>query len=1088
MSLSSPPVGTTLGLRRVHTRPGVDVYDQFTWERRDARIHDWRDGSVAFEQTNVEVPKSWSVNATNILAQKYFRGTPNTPERETSLRQVADRVVDTITAWGRDGGYFADDAEASTFSDELKYLIVSQRMAFNSPVWFNIGVKDVPQQASACFILSVEDTMESILNWYAEEGMIFKGGSGAGVNLSKIRSSVDSLNGGGTASGPVSFMRGADASAGTIKSGGKTRRAAKMVMLDIDHPDVQEFIWCKAKEEKKARALRDAGFDMDLDGADSFSIQYQNANNSVRVTDEFMTAVENGDDWALTSVTTGEVIKTMPARELLREIATAAWECADPGIQYDTTINRWHTTPNAGKINGSNPCFTGDSLVHTDRGLIRFDEIAGRVQDGESFQVYTHDITNVDAPERTTLLSSPEAIMITGINPIVRLEFANGMEVRCTPNHSLFTSNRGWVAAKDLTEVDDVATLDVASLPVSSDYSLPVSTNAAAYQLKGYHKRPIHLPEKWTGEFANYLGWIVGDGCITKNTISAIYGTAEEQTEMLPLHRALLTEMNNGTAPTPSVQENGTVQLRSSRAAFTRFVESLGVKPVKSADKEIPWSIEQAPADIAGAFLRGLFDADGTVIRNADKGHYVGLGSTSKTLLQGAQRLLTQFGISSRIYQTKTETSTSGFHHTRKDGTTIGYASSPMFDLRISSSSIDRFAQHVGFGLSSKQARLDEVFASRKKQPYDVKTSTRMVSRVDEPAEVTYNLHEPRNNSYVVNGLVVKNCSEYMHVDNSACNLASLNLLSFHRPEETGRMFEVDEFVAAVDIAIAAQEIIVGPADYPTEKIGENTRKFRQLGLGYANLGALLMAVGAPYDSDRGRAIAASVTALMGGSAYNMSARMAARVGAFDGYAADADNVQRIIGMHSAAVSSIDSELAPPELLDAATAAWDDTCVRATEHGVRNAQVTVLAPTGTISFLMDCDTTGIEPDLGLVKMKKLVGGGTMQIVNQGVGRALAQLGYDASAIDTIEAHITDTGSVIGAPGLADEHVAVFACSMGDNVISPGGHIKMMAAVQPFLSGAISKTVNTPESTTIDEFEQIMIDGWKSGLKAVALYR
>ena len=686
MSVTSSPLGSALGIRRTFTSDEVSVYDMFEWERRDAKIHDWRTGVVAFEQANVEVPVDWSINASNILAQKYFRGTLGTPEREESLRQVTDRVVDTITEWGIEGGYFSNEMEATIFSDELKFLIVSQRMAFNSPVWFNIGVEGVPQQASACFILSVDDTMESILNWYAEEGMIFKGGSGAGVNLSRIRSSLETLKGGGTPSGPVSFMRGADASAGTIKSGGKTRRAAKMVMLDVNHPDVQEFVWCKAREEKKARALRDAGFDMDLDGADSFSIQYQNANNSVRVTDEFMEAVVNGDDWHLIGVSTGEIVKTVPARDLMAEIAKAAWECADPGVQYDTTINRWHTTPSFGRINGSNPC------------------------------------------------------------------------------------------------------------------------------------------------------------------------------------------------------------------------------------------------------------------------------------------------------------------------------------------------------------------------------------------------------------------SEYMHVDNSACNLASLNLLSFHQPEETGNFFDVDEFVASTEVVFTAQEIIVGRADYPTEQIGENTRRFRQIGLGYANLGALLMAAGAPYDSDRGRALAAAVTALMGGSAYNMSTRLAARVGAFEGYEDDAANVERVLGMHAAAVDDIDASLVPIDLLSAAHAAWDDTCVRATEHGVRNAQATVLAPTGTISFLMDCDTTGIEPDLGLVKMKKLFGGGTMQIVNQGVGRALSQLGYSASDVDAIVAHVAKTGSVIGAPGLVDEHVAVFACSMGDNVISPRGHIQMMAAVQPFLSGAISKTVNTPESTTVDEFEEILIDGWRLGLKAVALYR
>src|SRR5688572_7932660 len=354
MALAPERIG--IGIRRHATTPGVDPYEEVEWERRDARITNFRDGSVAFEQLGVEVPSGWSLNATNILAQKYFRGTLGTPEREWSLKQVADRVVDTITEWGTAGGYFTDDREAAAFSAELKHLIVTQKAAFNSPVWFNIGVANVPQQASACFILAVEDTMPSILNWYREEGIIFKGGSGAGVNLSRIRSSVEPLEGGGTASGPVSFMRGADASAGTIKSGGKTRRAAKMVILNADHPDIEEFVWCKAIEERKARALRDAGFDMDLDGRDSHSIQYQNANNSVRVTDEFMQAVIDDRDWHLRSVKNGDPIHTVKARELMRQISEAAWECADPGMQFDTTINRWHTAANTGRINASNPC------------------------------------------------------------------------------------------------------------------------------------------------------------------------------------------------------------------------------------------------------------------------------------------------------------------------------------------------------------------------------------------------------------------------------------------------------------------------------------------------------------------------------------------------------------------------------------------------------------------------------------------------------------------------------------------------------------------------------------------------------------
>jgi ribonucleoside-diphosphate reductase alpha chain len=664
------PQRSEIGIRRHFTTEGVHPYDEVRWERRDARITNYRDGIVAFEQLGVEVPESWSVNATNILSQKYFRGTLNTAEREWSLRQVADRVADTLTAWGLKDGYFVDEEEAQIFNHELKYLIIHQRAAFNSPVWFNIGVPDVPQQGSACFILAVEDQMDSILNWYTEEGIIFKGGSGAGVNLSKIRSSHELLKGGGTASGPVSFMRGADASAGTIKSGGKTRRAAKMVILDIDHPDVEDFIWCKAIEERKARVLRDAGFDMDLDGADRHSTQYQNANNS-------------GRDWELRARTDGASVRTVPARDLFRQIAHSAWECADPGLQYDTTINRWHTAPNTGRINGSNPC------------------------------------------------------------------------------------------------------------------------------------------------------------------------------------------------------------------------------------------------------------------------------------------------------------------------------------------------------------------------------------------------------------------SEYVHLDNSACNLASMNLLTFLDENDE---FDVEGFKAGIAVMFTGQEIIVGNADYPTQKIGDTTRAFRQLGIGYANLGALLMAQGLPYDSEAGRAWAAAITALLTGHAYTTSARTAARMGPFAGFHDNREPMLGVLRMHQSEASRIDEEVVPPEILSAAQESWDLAVELAEEFGVRNSQASVLAPTGTIGLLMDCDTTGVEPDLGLVKTKKLVGGGTMSIVNQTIPRALVKLGYGPDQVDEIVAYINEHMSILGAPYIAPEHLPVFACSMGDNTIHYSGHIRMMGAVQPFISGAISKTVNMPEDVSVEDVEQMHIDAWRLGLKAVAIYR
>jgi ribonucleoside-diphosphate reductase alpha chain len=677
------PQRTGIGIRRHFSTAGVHPYDSVAWERRDARITNYRDGTVAFEQLGVEVPESWSLNATNILAQKYFRGTPGTPEREWSLKQVADRVVDTITAWGTKDGYFVDDEEAEIFQAELKHLIIHQMAAFNSPVWFNIGVAGVPQQGSACFILAVDDNMDSILNWYTEEGVIFKGGSGAGVNLSRIRSSHEYLKGGGTASGPVSFMRGADSSAGTIKSGGKTRRAAKMVILDVDHPDIEDFIWCKAIEERKARVLRDAGFDMDLDGKDSISLQYQNANNSVRVTDDFMEAVVDGREWPLTARGDGAVIRSVPARDLFRQLAHAAWECADPGMQFDTTINKWHTASNTGRINGSNPC------------------------------------------------------------------------------------------------------------------------------------------------------------------------------------------------------------------------------------------------------------------------------------------------------------------------------------------------------------------------------------------------------------------SEYMHLDNSACNLASLNLMKYLNDDDS---FDVDGFKSAVEVIFTAQEIIVGNADYPTDKIAENSRLFRELGIGYANLGALLMAQGLPYDSDQGRAWAGAITALMTGHAYATSARTAARMGPFAGFHENVGPMLNVLRMHRDAVAAIDEEQVPTDVLSAAQEAWDSAVELADQYGVRNSQASVLAPTGTIGLLMDCDTTGVEPDLGLVKTKKLVGGGTMSIVNQTVPRALKQMGYAPDEVSEIIAYIDEHKSIVGAPYLSAEHLGVFACSMGDNTIHYLGHVRMMGAVQPFISGAISKTVNLPEDVTVEDVEQLHIDAWQMGIKAVAVYR
>jgi ribonucleoside-diphosphate reductase alpha chain len=664
-----------LTVERRFTEAGVDPFSTVEWEIRAAEVG-------GFKQEGVEFPATWSQNATNIVTQKYFRGRMDSPEREHSVKQMIGRVSGTIGEWGRELGYFASDEDADAFQDELTWILLHQVAAFNSPVWFNVGFEEHPQ-CSACFILSVEDTMESILAWNTKEGMIFRGGSGSGINLSAIRSSREYLSKGGLASGPVSFMRGADSWAGTIKSGGKTRRAAKMVVLDVDHPDIVDFIWCKAREEEKAAALRDAGFDMSIDGDGFTSIQYQNANNSVRVTDAFMEAAEAGAEWQTTARVSGEPVDTYDARDLLGQIAEAAWRCADPGVQYDTTINDWHTCPASGRINASNPC------------------------------------------------------------------------------------------------------------------------------------------------------------------------------------------------------------------------------------------------------------------------------------------------------------------------------------------------------------------------------------------------------------------SEYMHVDDSACNLASINLLKFRRPDGS---FDAKKFEHVVDVMLLAQEIVVGPSSYPTEEIGKNARAFRQLGLGYANLGALLMSNGVPYDSDEGRAMAAAITALMTGRAYRRSAEAAEAMGPYERYEENREPHNHVMRKHRDEAYKIDALMCDAELVRAARVSWDEAVALGEQHGYRNAQATVLAPTGTISFLMDCDTTGIEPDFSLVKFKELVGGGRMTIVNRTVPLALETLGYSESERGQIVAYVNENGKMLGAPALKDEHLPVFDVAVGERAISHMGHIKMMGATQPFISGAISKTVNMPAESTVGDIADAYLQAWHLGVKALAIYR
>ncbi|MBI2324252.1 MAG: ribonucleoside-diphosphate reductase [Chloroflexi bacterium] len=1081
---SEAPRGLTF--ERTFTREGVHPYDEIEWELRDAIIPG--DGGNVFEQKAVEVPAFWSQTATNVVASKYFRGKLGSPQRERSVKQMIDRVVDTIAAHGRREAYFASDDDAEVFAQELRWLLVNQHAAFNSPVWFNIGVPGARQVASACFILSVEDSMDSILDWFKTEGVIFKGGSGSGINLSTIRSSKEHLSGGGLASGPVSFMRGADSVAGSIKSGGTTRRAAKMVVLNSDHADVREFIWCKAKEEKKAWALGEQGYDMGLNGEAWQSIQFQNANNSVRATDDFMRAALEDREWPLRAVTTGEVLETVKARQLLREIAEATWQCGDPGMQFDTTINDWHTCPVSGRINGSNPCFPGDARVHTTKGLLPIAEFFERTEAREEIRVYTHRAT-AEIPGDGVLVSTPLAVMRNGSSPIVRLRFTGRRELRCTPNHRIWTTNRGYVPAEELTRDDRVLLNDVATPATDASWALPVKVEALAKTVKrGGHATFRELPDRWSPQLAELTGYMTGDGWLSEEeNLGWVYGQDDIDDGLIDRHAEMVRDIVGGVSRVRML--NGTEQLRVGSSAVLRLFEGIGVTDARAPLKHVPASIFVAPTAIQAAYLRGLFAADGCVSssRVEEKAsRYVGLGSSSERLLKDVQRVLSTFGIRGRIYSTRTGAKKC-FPYTRKDGTAVEYVSQPMFDLRITGTDVEVFAHEIGFANGWKRAALERWLAD--KERHRTKPEVRLISREFDGQAVVYNLTEPLHHSYIVDGFLVANCSEYMHVDDSACNLASLNLMRFIDREGE---FDVERFKRAVDVVFTAQEILVGYTEYPTPKITRNAKAMRQLGLGYANLGALLMSRGLPYDSDAGRGYAAAITSLMTGEAYAQSARIAAAVDHYEDYPKNKDAHDGVMRKHRDAAYRLRSGSAPDSLLAPAQNVWDEVVERGQLHGYRNAQASVCAPTGTISFLLDCDTTGVEPDIALVKYKKLVGGGMLKLVNGTVPAALRRLGYTETEAGAITTYIENSGTIEGAPGLRPEHLPVFDCAFkapgGSRSIHHMGHIKMLGAVQPFISGALSKTVNVPEEATVDEIADAYIEAWKHGVKAIAIYR
>jgi len=1046
-----------LTFRRLFTDGVTHPFDSLEWELRTAAITNEK-GEVFFEQKDVEVPKTWSMTATNIVAQKYFHGKPGTAQRERSVKQLIGRVVDTITGFGQKNGYFRTAADRDTFSDELAHILVNQAASFNSPVWFNVGVEPKPQ-ASACFINSVGDSMQSILELAKTEGMLFKFGSGTGTNLSSLRSSTESLSSGGIASGPVSFMKGFDSFAGAIKSGGKTRRAAKMVILNVDHPDVEEFILCKEREEKKAWDLIDSGWDGSFNGEVYANIAFQNANHSVRVTDEFMRAAEAGGTHTTKAVTSGEPMGTYDAKALLLKMAESAWVCGDPGMQYDTLINKWNPCKSTHRINASNPCVTGDTLVATADGWRRIDALVGRTARVIGADGLPHLVTRV---------------FPTGTKPVLKLRTRAGYEVRITGDHKVFTLGRGDVPVNELKLGERLM-----------------------LQGPGFGRRAL------SESLALAVGVAVGDGCLTRSHTAGhtqeiiILTMAPEEAGILQkiagavneAKRTLRVANASGRADDVHVSAvpRSTSRLSFSSKPVVGLFTELAVLDEGSAGKRFtPAAFELDKPSLAGV-LRGLFTADGTVGNYGEKSQYVALDSTSRELLRQTQLHLLSFGIKAKIYEGRRGGETEAVLPDGRGGH-APYPVREVASLRITRSSRVLFEREIGFDASSPKAAalraLNADFGS-----YRDELSDEVVSIQPLGEEQVFDLTEDATQHFVANGFIVHNCSEYMFIDDSACNLASLNLMKFAR-EDGG--FEIEKFQHAVDVVFAAQEMLVDEASYPTPAIEKNSHAFRPIGLGYANLGALLMFNGIPYDSDQGRHYAAAVTSLMHGQAYLMSSKIAAEMEPFASYAPNRDAFLEVISMHRDAAYTVEKSGVPKDLYEAQRAVWDLTLESGRQHGFKNAQATVLAPTGTIGFMMDCDTTGVEPDLALVKYKKLVGGGTIKIVNQTVPNALTRLGYADDVMHAIVQYIDEKGTIEGAPGLKSEHLPVFDCAFkalgGTRSIAPMGHVRMMSAVQPFLSGAISKTVNMPNDATVEEIADVYMQGWKLGLKAIAIYR
>lgn len=1182
---------------RRFTRDDVNVFDQFTYDYRTSVIRN-PTGEVVFEMNNVEVPATWSQIATDILAQKYFRkaGVPQ-PDgslgRETSVKQVAHRMANCWKVWGERYGYFASSNDARIFYEELVYSILDQACVPNSPQWFNTGLHESygitgkPQghyfvdpvdgqlkkstsayerpQPHACFILSVEDDLVNdggIMDLWVREARIFKYGSGVGTNFSHIRGEGEKLSGGGTSSGLMSFLKIGDRAAAAIKSGGTTRRAAKMVCLDLDHPEIMEFINWKVEEEKKVGALIAAGYPSDYEGEAYKTVSGQNSNNSIRIPNEFFARLENEEEWELKARHDGKIMKRIPAREVWNQIAYAAWRCADPGTQYDTTINEWHTCPEGGRIRASNPCVTADTFVTTNKGLERIGTIIGQSRGIKSYDGKLHWVEN---------------IFPTGTKEVYTLKTRSGYELKLTADHKVMTANRGDVEARELTK-DDVVIL------VKGGFGNETTGSTDLSQL---------------------IGLLIGDGCITSLNETCADGDTRRVAflNMGKNEEPVLQWANNyiNTQLRPSlgehqkagkVQENTTTKRISvGSPKILTLMEQFAVLDGGSEQKKLKDTCFRLNREEQAALIRGLFTADGCVANYGAKSQYVSLDSCSKELLQQVQLMLLNFGIKSKLYTDRRAGKTSAVLPDGKGGMKE-YVVKEMNSLRISRNSRLLFEEYIGFMVESpKAAQLEQLNGM---------VSAYRESLTDEVAalefagiEDVFDLTEPETHHFTANGIAVHNCSEYMFLDNTACNLASVNLRRFY--DEKTNTFDVEGFAYTSRLWTTVLEVSVLMAQFPSKEVAQLSYDYRTLGLGYANLGSMLMVMGIPYDSEEARGIAGAITAILTGIAYKTSAELAGVLGAFPRYEENKEHMLKVMRNHRLAAYDADeyeglgikpqglkAKYCPDYLLKAATKAWDEAVQLGEKYGYRNAQATVIAPTGTIGLVMDCDTTGVEPDFALVKFKKLSGGGYFKIINQSVPTALKNLQYTDKQIDTIVKYAVGSGTFAGAPSinhqtlsekgfiaeeikkldavvgsafeigfvfnvytlgeeclqrlgfkpaqyfnfewsllealgfseeeieaannyvcgtmtvegapfLKEEHLPVFDCAnkcgkKGRRYIHAHGHIRMMGAAQPFISGAISKTINLPNEASVEEIADAYMLSWKLGLKACALYR